>query len=167
MIAVTSKSRRQTLEIASVIAQSLRGGDVVVLTGELGGGKTAFVAGAAEALGCTEPVSSPTFAIVQLYEGATPIAHADVYRLTSSHELFDIGFEEVFDGTHVVFVEWGDRALDVLPDAHLRVSMVHRDEVDEREVCLTGCGSLWQQRLIDLAPELQRFDDYRTLPDLL
>ena len=148
MITVISSSRRETAAIGGVVAGWLNPGDTVVLTGELGGGKTALVSGAVSALGCADAVSSPTFAIVQEYEGPVPIAHADLYRLGSVQELFDFGFEELFDGTRVVFVEWGDRALDVLPASYLHISMQHRANPDERLVELIAHGTDWIDRLV-------------------
>ena len=163
MITVISSSRRETCAIGAIVAASLAPGDTVVLTGELGGGKTAFVSGAVSGLGCVDFVSSPTFAIVQEYEGPVAIAHADLYRLGSVQELFDFGFEELFDGSRVVFVEWGDRALDVLPPCYLHVSLQHRADPDERLVCLVGEGSDWRDRLVTIEAALGASGESRSM----
>ena len=161
MIAVSSFSRADTCRLGSIVAASLRAGDTVVLTGELGGGKTAFVCGAVQGLGSVDFVSSPTYAIVQEYDGPIAIAHADLYRIESSRELFDIGFEELFDGTRIVFVEWGDRAQDVLPDSYLHVSLRHCENPDQREVTIAGEGSDWQSRIVVIATAVRATEGFQ------
>src|SRR3954452_23583457 len=111
---LTTNAPAETESVAAALATVLRGGDLVVLSGELGAGKTTFVKGVARALGVVEPVTSPTFTIVQEYDARVPIAHVDVYRLARIQELHDFGFEELLDG-RVVLVEWGDTIEPALP----------------------------------------------------
>ena len=87
----------------------LRAGDVVVLDGELGTGKTVFTKGLAVALGITEPVVSPTFTVVREYDAPLPLVHVDVYRLDHLQELHDLGFDDLVGSDAVTVVEWGDR----------------------------------------------------------
>ncbi len=160
MISVVSTSRADTLALGGLVADVLIPGDTVVLTGELGGGKTAFVTGAVQGLGSEDLVSSPTFAIVQEYFGPVVIAHADWYRIGHAQELFDIGFEELLDGSRVVFVEWGDRALEIVPDCYLQVSFRHRANIDERDITLVGQGPQWQDRIVGLQRSIRAAEKF-------
>ena len=104
----TSHSETETGDVARELAASLHVGDVVLLAGPLGAGKTAFVRGLAEGLGCDPgQVSSPTFTIIQEYAGATPLQHVDLYRLTPA-EADDLGLDDLLEGA-VVAIEWPDR----------------------------------------------------------
>ena len=101
-------SEAETTKEGRVLGQGLRAGDVVLLTGPLGAGKTAFARGIAEGLGCDlEGVSSPTFTIVQEYSGPVPLQHVDLYRL-APHEVDDLALEDLMEGS-VMAVEWPDR----------------------------------------------------------
>ena len=105
---IRTSSAEETRAVGATIASCLVAGDVVLLGGDLGSGKTTLAQGIAGGLGVTEPVVSPTFAIVREYEGRVPVAHIDVYRLDHIQELHDLGFEEILDGNRVVLVEWGE-----------------------------------------------------------
>ena len=126
MEAITA-SPAETEALAARLAERLGPGDVVTISGELGAGKTTFVRGAARALGVTGPVSSPTFTIGHRYEGPTPVAHLDLYRIAGldSEEWGDL--EPYFDGT-VAFVEWPEHGGDWLPEARAVVTLGHVDE---------------------------------------
>ena len=137
---------QDTKELAQAIAGLLSGGDVVVLTGDLGAGKTTFVKGAAEALGVTEPVVSPTFTLVRQYRGARPIYHMDVYRLNRIQEVIDLGVEELFDPDGVTFVEWGDVIEGLLPQSYLEVEMWVRPEDEGRLLIVSAAGRAWAHR---------------------
>ncbi len=91
-----------------LLGERLRAGDVVLLTGELGAGKTTFVRGVAQGTGSRAPVASPTFQLIRVYPGRVQLAHVDLYRVESSTELRDLGLEELAEQGAVV-VEWGDR----------------------------------------------------------
>ena len=108
MIEHISNSETETIDIGRTFARELRAGDIVLLTGPLGAGKTAFVRGVAEGLGCDlEGVSSPTFTIIQEYGGPVRLQHVDLYRL-SPVEVDDLGLEDLQEGA-VMAVEWPDR----------------------------------------------------------
>lgn len=101
-------------------------GAVVALQGDLGAGKTVFAQGVGEGLGCAGPVTSPTFALVDVHDdGRLDLVHADLYRLDDPRELDQIGLEELLEGDGVGVVEWCDRAPDVLPLDHLRLDLTH------------------------------------------
>ncbi len=105
---VTTSSPAETEAAGERFGERLRAGDLVLLTGELGAGKTTFVRGVARGVGSAAPVASPTFQLVLLYPGRVQLAHLDLYRIESSSELVDLGIEELLDQGAVV-VEWGDR----------------------------------------------------------
>jgi tRNA threonylcarbamoyladenosine biosynthesis protein TsaE len=127
----TTASASETEALGARLARRLTAGDVVTVSGELGTGKTTFVRGAARALGVVEPVSSPTFTIGHRYEGAPPVAHLDLYRISGldSEEWGDL--EPYFDGT-VAFVEWPEHGGDWLPRARAVVTLSHVDESHRR-----------------------------------
>ena len=106
-----TSAAEETEAAGEELGRRLRIGDLVLLKGELGAGKTTFVRGIARGTGSTAPVASPTFQLVRLYPGRLPLAHVDLYRLERGDELNDLGLEELLDSGAVV-VEWGDR-LDV------------------------------------------------------
>src|SRR5436309_6733776 len=143
VIELSAPTAQHMRDLASAIASLLAGGDVVVLTGDLGAGKTTFVQGAARALGVTDQVVSPTFTLVRRYRGSRPVHHVDVYRLDRIQEVIDLGFEELFDPDGVTFVEWGDVIEGLLPDAFLEVELWTRPEDEERLVVITGTGRSW------------------------
>jgi len=135
-VIVPTASAAATRAVGAAIASCLERGDVVVLSGDLGSGKTTLAQGIAAALGVTEPVVSPTFALVREYEGRVPVAHVDVYRLDRVQELHDLGLEEICDGSRVVLVEWGDLVAPVLPGDRVVVSLRsgQDDEADDARV---------------------------------
>lgn len=122
----------------------LRAGDLVVLAGDLGTGKTAFAQGVARGLGVTEPVVSPTFTIVREYEGRVPLVHMDVYRLGRLQELHDLGFDEFLDD-RVTLIEWGDVIRPILPAERLEVHLAMAGE-GQREIRLDPRGDSWAAR---------------------
>jgi tRNA threonylcarbamoyladenosine biosynthesis protein TsaE len=105
---LTSNSPAETEDAGRSLGETLRPGDVVLLTGELGAGKTTFVRGVAQGIGSHAPVASPTFQLVRVYPGRVQLAHVDLYRVENSTELRDLGLEELVEQGAVV-VEWGDR----------------------------------------------------------
>jgi tRNA threonylcarbamoyladenosine biosynthesis protein TsaE len=128
MIELHSTSPEQTQAVAAAIARLARPGDLIVLVGEMGAGKTAFAQGFAKALGIHEPVTSPTYTIVHTYEsGSTTLHHADLYRLEHTAEVDDLALGELLDDRSMMLVEWGD-VVDLGP--HLRVELRHGDDGD-------------------------------------
>ena len=123
-----------TERLAAGLAASLRAGDVVLVSGDLGAGKTTFVRGAARALGVIEPVTSPTFTIGQRYAGDVPVSHLDLYRLAGGFDGEDPGLlEDYLTPDAIVFVEWPDVAGGELDRVALRVQMSHAGG-DRRDV---------------------------------
>lgn len=106
-----TSSPEETEALGEELGARLRIGDLVLLSGELGAGKTTFVRGVARGVGSEAPVASPTFQLVRVYPGRLQLAHVDLYRIGSEVELRDLGLEELLDGG-VVIVEWGERLED-------------------------------------------------------
>ena len=134
-----SHSTQETEQFGEEVAKSLRGGDVLAFTGSLGMGKTAFTRGLARGLGCRGRVTSPTFTIVNEYDGKTPLFHFDMYRLGSSDELFYIGWDDYLARDGVCAVEWSERVSDALPDDTIYVDIA-RGEEDENTRTITVTG---------------------------
>ena len=134
-----SHSTQETEQFGEEVAKSLRGGDVLAFTGSLGMGKTAFTRGLARGLGCRGRVTSPTFTIVNEYDGKTPLFHFDMYRLGSSDELFDIGWEDYLARGGVCAVEWSERVSDALPEDTIFVDIARGEEGENtRTITVTG-----------------------------
>lgn len=144
MIEIKCPTPDDTRAFASKLASLFRPGDVVVLAGSLGAGKTLFTGGLAAGLGIDEPVLSPSFVLVRQYDGGfLPLIHADVYRLGSFNEFADLDvFGQAADG--VLVIEWGDAIEPALPIDHLKVEFVVSDD-DQRELTLTPMGE-WADR---------------------
>jgi tRNA threonylcarbamoyladenosine biosynthesis protein TsaE len=145
-----TRSADETLALAGAVGNMLRPGDVILIVGELGAGKTVFARGVARALGVAEPVVSPSFTIVREYYGRVPLVHVDVYRIDTIQELHDLGFEEVVREDAVTLVEWGDVIDALLPRERLDVLLDPGTTDDERIIELEGHGPSWDER----APEL-------------
>jgi len=129
----------ETERCGEMLASSLHGGEVLAYTGNLGMGKTAFTRGLARGLGYAGRVTSPTFTIVNEYEGKIPLFHFDMYRLSSSEELFDIGWEDYLSRGGVCAVEWSERVSDALPDDTIYVDIArHAENENWRIITVTG-----------------------------
>lgn len=136
---VISHSVEETEQIGAQLAATLAPGTVLAYTGGLGMGKTAFTRGLARGLGFTGRVTSPTFTLVNEYEGRVPLFHFDLYRIGSSDELFDIGWDDYLDRGGVCAVEWSERIADALPPDTLYVDISRSAENDGwRVITVTG-----------------------------
>ena len=135
-----SHSTQETEAIGEELAQKLRGGDVLAFTGSLGMGKTAFTRGLARGLGCRGRVTSPTFTIVNEYEGRTPLFHFDMYRLGSSDELFDIGWEDYVNRGSVCAVEWSENVEDAFYGDEVVVRFEKLGPTTRRIIITEGSG---------------------------
>ena len=137
-----SNSARETMNIAKAFAKELKAGDVICLDGDLGAGKTAFVQGMAKGLGIDEYISSPTFTIVNCYEGRLPLYHFDVYRISDSDEMYEVGFDEYVYGNGVAVIEWSQLISDILPEKRFDVTISKNLDVHEdyREINIEKRG---------------------------
>jgi tRNA threonylcarbamoyladenosine biosynthesis protein TsaE len=149
-LAVRTETADATRALGEALAPLLRVHDVLVLTGELGAGKTTLVQGIARGLGAEEHVASPTFTLVREYvSGRIPIAHVDVYRLDRIQDVVDLALDELEDGSCVLIVEWGDAVEELLPDDRLRIELRTADPTgadEARAIAIRGTGSSWRAR---------------------
>ena len=113
---IETNSAKETFELGKRLGEKAVAGQIYTLNGDLGTGKTVFTQGVAVGLGIKEPVSSPTFTILQVYdEGRLPFYHFDVYRISDPEEMYEIGFEEYIEGEGVCFIEWANLIEELLP----------------------------------------------------
>lgn len=155
--AVTT-SAGETRSLAAAVASLAEPGDVVLLEGDLGAGKTTFAQGFAQALGVAGPVTSPTFILIRTYPARIPLAHADLYRLDDLAEVADLGLRELLDDGAVALIEWGDVAASLFAPDYLEVRMDLRELEEERRFDVTPSGSSWQLRSGRLQEALAPWD---------
>ena len=149
-----SHSSEQTQDLGKILARSLLPGDVLAFWGELGAGKTCLIQGICRGLGVSEGIyiTSPTFVIINCYQGRLPIYHFDFYRLSCQDEIMELGYEEFFFGQGVCMIEWADRAEGLLPDEHIRILMQITSPTERRiEIMTYGPG--YEKRLSKLDRE--------------
>ncbi len=138
---VTTRSERETIEIAQNFESEKFPNMIICLDGELGSGKTVFTKGIANALGIQESITSPTFNIIKEYEGELPLYHMDVYRLDGNTDGY--GIEEYFTKGGVVVIEWSDTIKDILPKEYLHIKFKVVDE-NKRVLILTPYGKQYE-----------------------
>lgn len=135
-----SESPEETLDWAAEFAARLQPGAVLALIGDLGAGKTCFVQGLAEGLKVSGPVNSPTYTLVNEYEGRLPLYHMDVYRLNDPEEALDFGLNEYLYGRGVTVIEWADRLGDVLPATAWHLYFENGDSEFQRRIRIQEAG---------------------------
>ena len=137
----------RTRDVGAALATMLQSRDTVMLTGDLGAGKTTLVQGIGRGLGVEEQVASPTFTLVKEYRGRLDVAHVDVYRLERVQDVVDLGLDELGGPDRVLLIEWGDAVQDLLPDDRLRVELTTDPTGDEtRRIVVTPEGRSWALR---------------------
>jgi tRNA threonylcarbamoyladenosine biosynthesis protein TsaE len=149
-----ARTADDTRAIGTAIAPLLRPRDALILTGELGAGKTTFVQGLAAGLDVEDHVASPTFTLIREYTGRLPVAHVDVYRLDRVQDVVDLALDEVADGDAVIVVEWGDAIDELLADERLRIEFTTVDPTGDdgtRSVVIHPQGRSWAERRAALA----------------
>ena len=158
MITLTASNPSDTASIAAVLAEMAKPGDMFVLIGEMGAGKTFFALQFGAALGVTEPITSPTFNLLHNYQGGRlPMHHADLYRLERTGELADLGIAELVEAGGVALVEWGDVVGDDIGDG-LTITIEHVDGSDDvRHISIGWRGKQWETRWDKLRSALSRW----------
>lgn len=146
---LTTHSPEETQQLGLRLGELAQPGDVFLLVGKLGAGKTCLTQGIAKGLGITESVLSPSFVLVREFKGRLPLYHADLYRLDRIQEISELGLDEYLYGNGLTVIEWADRGLDVMPDEYLLIEIDY-GEGDERRFKLTACGKRYEELLVRL-----------------
>lgn len=145
MTTCNTQSPEETIAIAKTIAGYVRPGDIFCLYGDLGAGKTTWVRGFVSAIQQRAKVSSPTFVLMNIYDGKVPIYHFDLYRIDAD-ELWNMGYEEFFYGKGITLIEWSERLGDLLPKEHFVIDICHVAE-HKRRIFIKAHGQECKQRL--------------------
>lgn len=135
-------SPEETQEIGVQIGTQLRPGDVVALIGDLGAGKTCLTQGIAQGVGVyqDQTVNSPSYILINEYEGKIPIYHIDLYRLERLEDIVALGLEDYLEGDGICVIEWGDRMDELLPESHIQVTITAEDE-STRAITVSPIGA--------------------------
>ena len=145
-VSAKSFSVEETRSLASLLSKVFQAGDVVVLSGDLGAGKTAFTQGLGLGLGVEHPVTSPTFTLANKYEGELTLNHLDVYRLEHFQEVEELGLSELIDSNSLTVIEWGNVISSVLTEGYLEISLSLGESLDERTIEFRLIGQQWVGR---------------------
>lgn len=148
MFTLKTKSPVETKSLGEKIGKQLQGGEVIALIGELGAGKTCLTQGLALGLGVNprEYVTSPSFTLINEYQGRLALYHIDLFRLKAREEVEELGYEEYLYGEGVTVIEWAERADDLLPEEYLRIELTPLDE-DRRRIRLRPLGQRYRELL--------------------
>ena len=147
MISARTTTADATRALGAALAELARPGDLVLLVGDLGAGKTAFAQGFGRGLGLEGPITSPTFTLARQYEGGRLLLHhIDVYRLEQMEEVFDVGLPELLDEGAVTLIEWGDAIAPALPSDFLEIRIAFGAGDDDRTIELRAVGLSWNAR---------------------
>ncbi|MBC7229262.1 MAG: tRNA (adenosine(37)-N6)-threonylcarbamoyltransferase complex ATPase subunit type 1 TsaE [Actinobacteria bacterium] len=150
-VRLVTRGPSETQNLGERLAEELRAGDVLLLVGELGTGKTCFAQGVARGLGVWEKLTSPTYTLLREYRGRLPLVHLDAYRLEGPLDLFDLGVEEYLEGDGVLVVEWADRARGFFRPPYLEVRFAYGGGEEERHIVFLPRGEGWRSRLTGLS----------------
>jgi tRNA threonylcarbamoyladenosine biosynthesis protein TsaE len=154
-----TKSVEQTKELGRALAELVRPGDIILLAGDLGAGKTALTQGLGAAMGVLETITSPTFTIASSYEGRIRLHHLDVYRLEHLQEAIDLGLAELVDDGAVAVIEWGDAVAPALPPDFLEIRLQFGEGDDDRHLDLRTVGGRWAARADALRRAIEPWED--------
>lgn len=146
---IETRTPTETFELGKRIGETAKPGEIYTLTGDLGVGKTIFTQGVAAGLGITEPVNSPTFTIIQIYEsGRLPFYHFDVYRIGDIEEMEEIGYDDYFFGNGICLIEWANLIQEILPSNLIKVMIKKNlsEGFDYRCITIEGPEN-WEERI--------------------
>ncbi|AGB40305.1 ATPase, YjeE family [Halobacteroides halobius DSM 5150] len=149
MLKVKTDNPEETFKLGKKIGNKLNPGDIVCLQGSLGAGKTSLAKGICAGLGVKDKITSPTYTIVNEYQGRMKVNHMDLYRIKAEEELYDLGFEEYIYGSGVTIIEWPDKAGSLIPDNYLDINL--HGEGNYREIRLIPQAN----KFIELVSELE------------
>lgn len=140
MLICISQSEEETYQMGRWIGRNSKPGDLILLYGDLGSGKTILSRGIAHGAGFIGNVTSPTFTLMNIYKGNFPIYHFDIYRLYEPEELYDLDYEEYFYGDGVAIIEWSERLGHLLPNNYLQITLSRVKEENNREIRIKLIG---------------------------
>lgn len=147
MLKYITENVEETTKIGEQLGRLLNMGNIICLSGDLGAGKTAFTKGIAKGLGVGDYVTSPTYTIINEYQGRLPLYHFDVYRLNDVEEMYELGYEEYFFGDGVVVLEWADIVRDIIPRDRLWITILNTGGDDSREIIMEPTGEVYDNIL--------------------
>lgn len=150
MLRFETNNARETEQLGMAIGRALKGGEVIAMTGDLGAGKTTLTKALAKSLGIDEHVTSPTFTIVNEYEGRLKLFHFDVYRIGDIEEMYDLGFEEYIYGDGVSIIEWSNLIKEILPEDTINIEILASRE-NTRIINLSGKGKKFDNLVKELS----------------
>lgn len=151
MYSFATRSADETLHLGEALGSLLQPGDIITLNGDLGAGKTCLASGIGRGLHIKDRVKSPSFTLVNEYQGKFTLYHMDVYRLDNPSEVNDLGFDEYFYGAGAVLVEWAQKILDFLPEQRLDILIDKKqDDEDARNIKLVPHGSRYEHLVREL-----------------
>jgi tRNA threonylcarbamoyladenosine biosynthesis protein TsaE len=145
MLRFITESAEETSNIGEQLGRLLIKGNIICLSGDLGAGKTAFTKGIAKGLGVEDYVTSPTYTIINEYQGRLPLYHFDVYRLNDVEEMYELGYEEYFFGDGIVVLEWADIVRDIIPGDRLWITILNTKGDDSREIIMEPTGEVYDE----------------------
>jgi tRNA threonylcarbamoyladenosine biosynthesis protein TsaE len=154
-LVVLTQSVDQTRAVAAALADLCGPGDLILLSGDLGAGKTAFCQGFGRAAGVRTPITSPTFTLHHRYEGRVPVHHLDMYRIDQIEETVELGLGELLDSGGITLIEWGDTIRPALPADYLEVALELGDRDDDRIMRIRVVGRRWAERFTRLEAVLR------------
>ena len=155
---IRTNSPEQTQAVGRTIGEQAQAGDIYLLTGSLGAGKTCLTQGIAWGLGVPGYARSPTFVLMTRYQGRMVLHHVDLYRIGDAEEAWDLGLEEQLTGDGVCVVEWADRAAQIFPPDSLWINLSYGGSVDRRDICLGSSGESSSPRFKPLLANLKELD---------
>ena len=154
---ITTTSPEETARLGRLLGEACRGGEVILLNGDLGAGKTTLTQGIARGLGVTVPVVSPTFIVLREYEGRLPLYHFDFYRVEHTERAVDLEFDDYLGGDGVCVIEWASRAPEIAPEDSMQVSL-RVDGPSSRLVSLRATASRYSALLRALEGRMSGLD---------
>ncbi|MFW5648616.1 MAG: tRNA (adenosine(37)-N6)-threonylcarbamoyltransferase complex ATPase subunit type 1 TsaE [Candidatus Alkaliphilus sp. MAG34] len=149
MDCINVSKQKELEEIAGKLGKLVDSGDVICMVGDLGAGKTTFTQALAVGLGVEDYVTSPTFVLINEYDGRIPLYHFDVYRINDINEMEDLGYEEYFYGDGVCAIEWADLIKDILPNNHLWIE-IKITGAESRQICFDGTNDYYKEMVEEL-----------------